>query len=69
MILDMKSLVNVADTSKEFQLLMLTSRRDIFQLKNFHMLLEFAFNQMFTPAKFPLDSHNFQLSRPGASYQ
>ena len=44
---------------------MLTSRRDIFQLKNFHMLLEFAFNQMFTPAKFPLDSHDFQLSRPG----
>ena len=36
----------------------------MFQLKNFHMLLEFAFNQMFTPTKFPLDSHNFSVIGP-----
>ena len=58
---DTRSLVNAVVSSKSFQQLMLNSRRDMFQLKNFHMLLEFAFNQMFTPAKFPLDYHNFQL--------
>ena len=63
--LAMRSLVNVDVPSKSFQRLMLTSRRDMFQLKNFLMLLEFAFNRMFTPAKFPLDSHNFRLSRLG----
>ena len=29
------------------------------------MLLKLTFNKMFTPAKFPLDSHDFQLSRLG----
>ena len=37
----------------------------MFQLKKSHLLLKFAFNQMFTPAKFLLDCHNFQLSRLG----
>ena len=43
----------------------ITSKRDMFQLKNFHMLLEFPFNQMFVPAKFPLDSPNSHLSLLG----
>ena len=30
-----------------------------------YMLLELSFNQMFTPAKFPLDSNDFQVSRLG----
>ena len=55
-----RSLVNVDVPSKSFQCLILTSRGDMFQLKNFHMLLEFAFNQIFAPSKFPLDSHKYE---------
>ena len=38
---------------------------DMFQLNNFQILLEFSFNKIFTPAKFPSDFHDFQLSRLG----
>ena len=55
----------MAVPSKSFQRLMLNSRRDMFQLNKYQMLLKFAFNQIFTPAKFLLDCHNFQLSRLG----
>ena len=61
---DTRSLVNAVVSSKSFQQLMLNSRRDMFQLNKYHMLLEFAFNQMFTPTKFPLDSHNFSVIGP-----
>ena len=63
--LAMRILVNMSAPSNEFQRLMLTSRQDMFQLKNFQMLLKFAPNKMFTPAKFTLDSHDFQLLRLG----
>ena len=38
----------------------------MFQLKKFHMLLELAFNKVFTLDKFPFDYHDFQLSRLGS---
>ena len=47
--------------SKVFQHLMLTSIYNIFQLNNFHIILELASKQLFAPENFPLGYHYFQL--------